>query len=152
MYIYIIYSDKHNRGQGHSRAPNQLLPCALMKLLVHEQNESRVTSPPPHWDVCLYVCKKHSFFNYHSCIEKYLHTLFVHFFSLWISATITMNAAVSIYAILGSSGAHHAASIYPLLGHEAHHASCLQWQKVRERKWSIVSMDTLIRLATEKPM
>jgi hypothetical protein len=76
--------------------------------------------------VCFYVCKKHSFFNYHYCIEKYLHTLFVHFFSLSITATITMNAAVSIYAFLGSSRTHHAASIYPFLGHEAHHAFGLQ--------------------------
>ncbi len=55
MYIYIIYSDKHSRGQGDTHATNQLIPCALMKLLVHEQNESIVTSPPPHWDVCVCV-------------------------------------------------------------------------------------------------
>jgi hypothetical protein len=65
---------------------------------------SRVTSPPPHWDVCLYVCKKHSFFNYHYCIEKYLHILSVHFFSLLNTATITTNAAVSIYAFWGHPG------------------------------------------------
>jgi hypothetical protein len=50
------------------------------------------------------------------CIEKYLHTLFVHFFSLSITATITTNAAVSIYAFLGSSRAPSCCKHLSILG------------------------------------